>query len=215
MPDLITLTCPTCGGKLQITPDIERFACTHCGNEHLVRRGAGIVSLAPVVASMDGLRRATDRTASELAIRRLKEEIAALDVAKAEVEVRLVPLRAKLAEHDKWLKDLRSLRPVLVIALLFVAAYLLINASIRRGGNVDPVLQGLNAVFVLGTGVALLLGWIVFHWRLRTVDAVKPPRPEVESAILGVQSEIQDIENAKRAKQAEIEQLLMAVRPRD
>ncbi|MFL7795121.1 MAG: hypothetical protein AB8I69_23480 [Anaerolineae bacterium] len=29
--DSITLTCPSCGGKLQVTNDIDRFACTHCG----------------------------------------------------------------------------------------------------------------------------------------------------------------------------------------
>ena len=86
MPDFITLTCPTCGGKLQITPDVERFACAHCGNEHLVRRGAGVVTLAPVVESMDGLRRATDRTASEMALRRLKDELAAMEISRAEIE---------------------------------------------------------------------------------------------------------------------------------
>lgn len=37
MPDFVTLSCPTCGGQLQITKDIERFACGHCGNEHIVR----------------------------------------------------------------------------------------------------------------------------------------------------------------------------------
>lgn len=100
MPDFITLTCPTCGGKLQITPDVERFACAHCGSEHLVRRGAGVVSVAPVVESMDRLRRATDRTASEMAIRRIKEELSALDAAKAEAEARLAQWNAKLAEHD-------------------------------------------------------------------------------------------------------------------
>ena len=78
MSDFINLTCPTCGGKLQITPDIDRFACGHCGNEHIVKRGAGIVSLAPVVEGLKEVRSGVDRTSSELAIKRLQEEINSL-----------------------------------------------------------------------------------------------------------------------------------------
>jgi len=45
--DFVTLTCPSCGGKLQITQDIDHFACAHCGTEHTVRRSGGTISLAP------------------------------------------------------------------------------------------------------------------------------------------------------------------------
>ena len=45
MPDIINLTCPSCGGKLQITSDIERFSCGYCGNEQLVQRSGGIIIL--------------------------------------------------------------------------------------------------------------------------------------------------------------------------
>lgn len=47
MTDFVTLTCPSCGGKLQITQDIDHFACAHCGTEHTVRRTDGTISLAP------------------------------------------------------------------------------------------------------------------------------------------------------------------------
>ena len=49
MADFVTLTCPSCGGKLQLTPDLNRFACAYCGHEHVVRRGVVVVSLSPVV----------------------------------------------------------------------------------------------------------------------------------------------------------------------
>jgi hypothetical protein len=74
MPDFVTLTCPSCGGKLEITNDIDRFACGHCGAEHIVRRSGGIVSLAPVVAALGKVQVGVDKTAAELAIVRLKEE---------------------------------------------------------------------------------------------------------------------------------------------
>ena len=54
MADLFTLTCPTCGGKLQITPDIDRFACTHCGNEHLVKRSEGVIAIQPLAEFAHG-----------------------------------------------------------------------------------------------------------------------------------------------------------------
>jgi predicted RNA-binding Zn-ribbon protein involved in translation (DUF1610 family) len=83
MTDFVTLTCPSCGGKLNITSDIERFACAHCGQEHLVRRGEGVVSLSPVVAEMKGVRAGVDKTASELALSRLEKEIHDLSAQKA------------------------------------------------------------------------------------------------------------------------------------
>lgn len=75
MPDLVTLSCPSCGGKLNITNDIERFACGHSGREHVVKRAGGIVSLSPVVEALKKVEVVVDKTASELAINRLQREI--------------------------------------------------------------------------------------------------------------------------------------------
>jgi hypothetical protein len=75
MPDFVTLSCPSCGGKLQITNNIERFACGYCGNEHVVRRGGGIISLIPVAEDIKGIKTGVDKTAAELAIIRLDKEI--------------------------------------------------------------------------------------------------------------------------------------------
>ncbi len=46
MPNLITLVCPTCGGKLQVLPNATALTCQFCGNEHMVKREAdGGISL--------------------------------------------------------------------------------------------------------------------------------------------------------------------------
>ena len=79
MQDFITLSCPSCGGKLQVTNDINRFACGHCGMEHIVKRGGGIVALIPVIENIKHIQVGVDKTASELAIIRLSEEILALE----------------------------------------------------------------------------------------------------------------------------------------
>jgi hypothetical protein len=95
--DFITLSCPNCGGRLQITPDVERFACQFCGYEHIVRRSGGIVSLEPVMkmmgqlnntigyvgAGMNRLGFNTEKQAAEVTIKRLKEEIAELQTSLA------------------------------------------------------------------------------------------------------------------------------------
>ena len=89
MADFVSLTCPSCGSRLQVTPDLERFACGYCGNELVVRRGGGIVALQPVMESLGRLESGlglvergiqhvgigVDTTASELAIQRLDKEI--------------------------------------------------------------------------------------------------------------------------------------------
>lgn len=90
MPDFVTLSCPNCGGKLQITSDVERFACAHCGKEHLVQRGMGTISLKPVVEKLDAIQHTsqqilqtatqeavtTQKVAAELALARIKKESA-------------------------------------------------------------------------------------------------------------------------------------------
>ncbi|MBN2386216.1 MAG: hypothetical protein JXB85_04295 [Anaerolineales bacterium] len=40
MPDLISLTCPSCGGKLKVSKNASSLTCQHCGNDHLVKREA-------------------------------------------------------------------------------------------------------------------------------------------------------------------------------
>ena len=75
MPDFITLSCPSCGHKLQITENIDRFACAACGNEHVVNRTGGIVTLKPVIDSIKNVQVGVDKTASELAIKRISEDI--------------------------------------------------------------------------------------------------------------------------------------------
>lgn len=79
-PDL-----PFVWGKLEFTEDIERFACGYCGNEHLVRRGGGVVSLQPVLEKLEEVQATTERAASELAIPRLEREIKELYRQRAQI----------------------------------------------------------------------------------------------------------------------------------
>ena len=90
MADFITMTCKSCGGKLQITPEIDDFACMYCGTEFRVKREGGTVALTPLVDEIRKVSVSTDKTASELAIIRLKEEIndinTAINIEKDQIE---------------------------------------------------------------------------------------------------------------------------------
>lgn len=211
MPDFITLTCPTCGGRLQITPDIERFACAHCGNEHLVRRGTGVVTLAPVVESMDGLRRTTDRSASEMAIRRIQEDLAGMEAARTGIEARLAQWKARLAEHDRLEKGLTESRNIGIAGVVLFIGFGIAESEARSRGN--PDIRLFCAYPLLAFAAIGVYWWLVTIWRARTVDAVKPPRPEVEAAIQGVVAELEAHDSARRAAQADLERHRQIVRP--
>jgi predicted RNA-binding Zn-ribbon protein involved in translation (DUF1610 family) len=94
MPDLITLTCPTCGAKLKVTDQIHLLACRNCGNEHMVVRDSGSMYLAPLAQDVRGIRVGVDKTAAELAIVRLIKEISSTEAALRS---------AQAVEVDKWL----------------------------------------------------------------------------------------------------------------
>jgi len=75
MPNFVTLSCPTCGARLQVSNDLQRFACAFCGNEHIVKREGGAVSLFPTLDGVERVAAGVDRTAIELTIARLEREI--------------------------------------------------------------------------------------------------------------------------------------------
>lgn len=76
----ISLTCPNCGGSMQIGSDTAagRLNCPYCGKACLLDRGDGTLSLQPMAEELKGTRLASERVAAELAVRRLGEEIPAL-----------------------------------------------------------------------------------------------------------------------------------------
>lgn len=124
MADFVILTCPSCGGKLQLTNDIEHFACAHCGNEHMVKRSGGVVTLA-VVEGLKKVQAGVDKTASELAIRRLPDELRILKDERLRVtsdmenRIRLISqeLEKRISDDPKVTEKLR--RAETTPALLF------------------------------------------------------------------------------------------------
>jgi len=138
--DFVTLTCPSCGGKLEITADIERFACAHCGAEHLVRRGGGTVSLKPVMDAIEAVKNGVDRTAVELALQRLRQDIEDLEKDQEDLH----------RSRRSYRQVIGLLSAVGVVALCVLAACL--------GDSGGPPLASI--IISVGCGVFVLLLWL-------------------------------------------------------
>jgi len=87
---VISLKCVNCGATLDIGPGVDNFACSYCGTQQHVERSGGIVSLRRIETALSGVQQATDRTASELALVRLKQEMTSIRI---EVETKVKALR--------------------------------------------------------------------------------------------------------------------------
>jgi hypothetical protein len=79
MSNLITLTCPSCGGRLEVTNNTERYVCAHCGNSHIVDPGVRAESLAGEV----------EQVRLRMDIRQVEEDLATLRERRAALETQL------------------------------------------------------------------------------------------------------------------------------
>ena len=212
MADIVTLTCPNCGGKLQITPDIDRFACAHCGNEHLVKRSEGLVALQPLHATLSGLQRATDRAAAEMGLRRVNEELASIEARHGEATRTLVAARLALEQAQRRRRGL-LVASVLTIfsAICCVGSLAIPFVAYATGGT-----EGSDALSALAC-VTTDLGLLVFLLAVAfVVRLLRLPRPALSSdqaqqAALSAQAEVSAAAALLQAKQAEAEKLRSVV----
>lgn len=72
--ELITMTCRNCGGKLRINKDADQILCQNCGTEYLVSFNEGGISIKLLSEGLKKIAVSSDKTASELALARLKKE---------------------------------------------------------------------------------------------------------------------------------------------
>jgi ribosomal protein S27AE/cytochrome c-type biogenesis protein CcmH/NrfF len=124
---VVSLRCPRCGANLSIGKTADIFACGYCGASVKVERSGNIIALRLLTDAMSSVQRGTDRTAAELAIRRLSEELKALEREKDDL---LDSRRGMIAKWDKRIKaaDQSSDKGILflvgVIVLFITAAVL-------------------------------------------------------------------------------------------
>ncbi len=71
----IPLKCANCGANLEVTAEMSSFACGYCGASQVVERRGGTVSLRLVADAIGKVQLGTDKTAAELALKRLAGDL--------------------------------------------------------------------------------------------------------------------------------------------
>jgi predicted RNA-binding Zn-ribbon protein involved in translation (DUF1610 family) len=71
----VNLKCLNCGANLRIGSSVVEFACEYCGASQIVDRDGGVVALRLLSEKVDRIQDTVDRTAAELAIQGLTDEL--------------------------------------------------------------------------------------------------------------------------------------------
>ena len=139
---MIKLTCHSCGGKLEITDDIERFTCGHCGNEWIVNRAGGIVSLKAIEENLSKVQEHTKETAGH-------SKILADQVKLKAIKERITTLSAEANKinknpHKKNDKKNDFLSKTGWLAFVFFSIMLLNLIGPGRSNNYVLIITGLS-----------------------------------------------------------------------
>jgi ribosomal protein S27E len=164
--EFVTLTCPSCGGKLNIRKDLERIACEFCGNEHLVHRYGGTVALQQVLDTIAQMKAELSLSTLDMDARRLREEIARL------IKDLENPNRASMTAGG--------------LAVMFVGLVLIVSAFSNSTGW---FLFGV-ALAILGS-ILTLLGLERSEEETRLEAAIKEKRAELREVELLLKKKLQ------------------------
>jgi DNA-directed RNA polymerase subunit RPC12/RpoP len=85
MAEFVSLTCPACGAKLKETDKKDRFLCDYCGIQQLFDRKTQTVSYVPAKISSPQKSEVARESPSELASKRLRQEITDLETTLEEI----------------------------------------------------------------------------------------------------------------------------------
>jgi hypothetical protein len=159
---VIPLKCANCGARLEVSPDMTQFACGYCGIENIVERRGGTVSLKLVSDAIAKVQIGTDKTAAELAIRRLQEDLANWEAHAERVNGQYV---GKIKEKKDLLASTVAVGVSLVFGLLIAT---LMTFSFGRWG------WGVFCLFGVAGAVALTV--LVGSWANKMEISIKNQR---------------------------------------
>jgi hypothetical protein len=125
--EFINLACPSCGGKLEINLDSDRYKCIFCGSAYLVRRQGSSISLEPVIHEIRQVRNSIDETTNEVRNVKGSVDITAAELAISRLRTEIQNLEFKMEKLDKPLNS--SLTFLLGGGLMWILA---ISADINE-----------------------------------------------------------------------------------
>jgi hypothetical protein len=174
---IIKLQCISCGGKLEVSPDMERFTCGYCGTEQIVERRGGTISLKGVAQAISRVQAGTDKTAAELALNRLERELESLNNKRARLRTQ--------AENEK-----KSNTKLMI--WIFVGSAIVGGATTPHGTRSDTFPPGVILVLI-----GIVIGIIV------KVSRDKKVKERFNGELQGWNAHANDI-HEKMAKNREI-----------
>jgi hypothetical protein len=131
---------------------MNRFACGYCGTEQVVERKGGTVALKPITDAIARVQVGTDKTAAELALNRLPQELNAIISQRREREA-------------YWQKEIASYKETAtynLILVLIAACVCIIPIFTAISVTIFPV-GGALVGFVIGLIASVMLFIFVYR----------------------------------------------------
>jgi DNA-directed RNA polymerase subunit RPC12/RpoP len=125
---VIAMKCPNCGGKLDIYPEMSSFSCGYCGSSIQTQRRGGTVSLALEDVAM-AIQKGTDKTAAELALRRLpgelsqkRDELEERNTKLQDAKDKNLSLEKETKQWNLFVLNHKKYTPIIVTTILVIAS---------------------------------------------------------------------------------------------
>jgi ribosomal protein S27AE len=109
---LITLKCSNCAAPLQISDKLDRFICNYCGTEHALLHNSEGFYFRRLEERLDKLEKITEKGNAELAIKRLRSDLA----------TRTHQYEVMVSEKEDQMRLLNSRRADAINSIIVMAA---------------------------------------------------------------------------------------------
>ena len=203
MTDFVSMTCPACGGKLGITKDIKSFICQYCGNEFLVRRGDGIISLSPIADDIRKVRVGVDKTASELAIKRIPKELVELESSRKKIAWELTTINYDIERLSR--KDyIRRTRNIFLVLTIVAFIFFCISTALNVAFDEDIYRKIISITFLgwLVSGLVVISEEILLaKFRKVPIHKLQETKAQIETNLQNIDEEIASKEHDLRMHQ--------------
>jgi hypothetical protein len=147
---IYALQCPGCGAKLSVAKSLEVFGCSYCGATIKLAQSGGTVALELLTGHLEGVRRGTDKTAAELALRRLNETLATFRRDKDDVSTQ----RKSKREEFLVARFQNNTRRIQIVTYATVAALICV-AVVANVNGLAVYVSALMLLAIVGVGFVL------------------------------------------------------------
>jgi hypothetical protein len=205
MAEIIALICSSCGGKLKISSDINRFTCIHCGQEQIVLHSGNDFILQPLQETLSNLQQVTARNASEQAIRRIQAEICQIEEQENEQHVKIEEFNKIILAHKKRDQEHQFIWINPLIIIIVFIGYLVMMEIGKNNELLNALQNNIIAPFICWSVIIL----VIYSWIATIIEAIfssgpKPSRKEVEQLIQEAEMELDKLRTEKQKKYVEI-----------